>query len=236
VSNTNKPIPILLFADSICNVKLYDWQANVLLSFEAGNPTAAAACNFSGKTSTIFPVAALWVLYSFPRARVQYLSATGAQVKNQFFAALNRFRNRPAFAGWTWLETEVRTPAGGFLFGRATDAGGNIEGLHDQVDSPAALLVDEAKSIADNVLSALERCHTRFRLFMSSTGQASGGFYQIMTAKAHRWRTFRIPSSLCPHVSPDLIEADRLELKDSVFRIKHGAEWLYDAGKFDDKP
>ena len=26
------------------------------------------------------------------------------------------------------------------------------------------------------------------------------------------------------------IEADRQNLKDSVFRIKHGAEWLYDAG------
>ena len=33
------------------------------------------------------------------------------------------------------------------MFGRATDTGGNIEGLHDQHDSPAALLVDECKSI-----------------------------------------------------------------------------------------
>jgi phage terminase large subunit len=229
VSST-KPIPILLFADSSCNVKLYDWQANVLLNYEAGNPTAAACANFTGKTSTLFPIAALWTLYNFPRARVMYLSATGAQVKNQFFASLNRFRNRPAFSGWNWLETEVRTPQGGFLFGRATDTGGHIEGIHNQVDSPAALLVDEAKSIANDVLSALERCHTRYRLFASSTGGASGGFYEIMTAKAHRWRTFTIPSSLCPHVSPDLIEEDRLNLKDNVFRIKHGAEWLYDAG------
>ena len=35
---------------------------------------------------------------------------------------------------------------------------------------------------------------------------------------------------MCPHVSPAEIEADRENLKDSVFRIKHGAEWLYDAG------
>ena len=65
---------------------------------------------------------------------------------------------------------------------------------------------------------------------MSSTGAASGGFYQIMTAKAHLWRTFRVPSSECGHVSKTEIEADRENLKDSVFRIKHGAEWLYDAG------
>jgi hypothetical protein len=61
------------------------------------------------------------------------------------------------------------------------------------------LLVDECKSIRDEVL---ERCSTTFRLFMSSTGAAFGGFYQIMTAKAHLWRTFRIPSSICPHVDP----------------------------------
>jgi hypothetical protein len=159
-----------------------------------------------------------------------YLSATSAQVKNQLFASLERFRSRPALAGWTWLETEVRNPHGGFLFGRATDASGNIEGLHDQPDSPAAILVDEAKSIRDEVLDALERCHTTFRLFMSSTGQAFGGFYQICTAKAHLWKTFCIPSSLCPHVEPAAIKADRENLKDSVFRIKHGAEWLYDEG------
>jgi hypothetical protein len=160
-----------------------------------------------------------------------YLSATGAQVKNQFFAALNRFRFRPAFSGWSWLETEVRNREGGFLFGRATDTGGNIEGIHDQPDSPAALLCDEVKTIADDVLEALERCSTRFRLFMSSTGQAAGGFYQIMTAHAHLWRTFRVTSAMCPHVDPAAIEADRLQLKEGVFRIKHGAEFLYDAGE-----
>jgi hypothetical protein len=156
--------------------------------------------------------------------------ATGHQVKNQFFASLARFRDRPAFAGWNWLETELRTPHGGFLFGRATDTGGNIEGLHDQPDSPAGLLVDEAKSIRPEVLDALERCHTSYRLFMSSTGPAFGGFYQIMTAKAHLWRTFRVPSSMCPHVDQATIEADRENLKASVFAIKHDAEFLYDAG------
>jgi hypothetical protein len=92
-------------------------------------------------------------------------------------------------------------------------------------ESPAAILVDEAKSIRDEILDALERCHTSYRLFMSSTGSAFGGFYQLCTAKAHLWKTFRIPSSLCPHVEPATIEADRENLKDSVFRIKHGAEW-----------
>jgi phage terminase large subunit len=225
-----QPISILLFADSILGVHPYDWQSKILLNYEAGNQTAAACANFTGKTSCLFPIAALWTLYNFPRARLMYISATAHQVRNQFFASLNRFHHRPALAGWNWLETELRTPHGGFLFGRATDTGGNIEGLHDQPDSPAGLLVDEAKSIRPEVLDALERCHTTFRLFLSSTGPAFGGFYQIMTAKAHLWRTFRVPSSMCPHVDPATIEADRENLKASVFAIKHDAQFLYDAG------
>src|SRR5260221_1095256 len=230
-STVDKPeIPILLFADSILGIQPYDCQCEILLNCEAGIQTAAACANFTGKTSTVFPIAALWTLYSFPRARLMYLSATSAQVKNQFFASLDRFRYRPAFAGWTLLESEVRNPHGGFLFGRATDTSGNIEGLHDQPESPAAILVDEAKSIRDEVLDALERCHTSYRLFMSSTGAAFGEFYRICTAKSHLWKVFNIPSSLCPHVPLATIEADRENLKDNIFRIKHGAEWLYDEG------
>jgi hypothetical protein len=92
------------------------------------------------------------------------------------------------------------------------------------------LLIDEAKTIREEIFDTLERCHTTFRLFASSTGPASGGFYRICTSQADRWRTFRVPSSDCSHVSKAEIEADREHLKDNVFRIKHGAEWLYDSG------
>jgi hypothetical protein len=61
---------------------------------------------------------------------------------------------------------------------------------------------------------------------MSSTGRAAGGFYQICTAKAHLWRTFRVTSSMCPHVDPATIEADRLQLKENVFRIKHAPSFF----------
>jgi hypothetical protein len=78
-----------------------------------------------------------------------YMSATYDQVKNQFFAALSRFRARPAFTGWTWLENEVRNRDGGFLFGRSSDVGGFVEGIHDQHDSRAGLLID-----IDDIFSA----------------------------------------------------------------------------------
>jgi phage terminase large subunit len=59
---------------------------------------------------------------------------------------------------------------------------------------------------------------------------AFDGFYQIMTARSHLWRTFKVTSSMCPHVDPASIETDRENLKDNVFRIKHAAEFLYDEG------
>ena len=91
--NQPKPkIPILLFADSVLGIRPYDWQCQILLNYEVGNPTAAACANFTGRTSTVFPIAALWALYSFPQARLMYLSATSAQVKNQFFASLSQCR------------------------------------------------------------------------------------------------------------------------------------------------
>jgi hypothetical protein len=98
---TEPSIPILFFADEVLRVQPYDWQCRILLNYEAGHPTAVAAANFTGKTSTVFPICALWTLANFPTARVMYLSATGSQVEKQFFAALNRFRDLPAFASWS---------------------------------------------------------------------------------------------------------------------------------------
>jgi hypothetical protein len=86
-----KLIPILEFAYRIGFTNLYDWQARILLRYEGGEPTAAA-------------------LYNFPKARLMYMSATWLQVTNQFFASLSRFQGNRLFAGWQWLESEVRTP------------------------------------------------------------------------------------------------------------------------------
>jgi hypothetical protein len=80
-----------------------------------------------------------------------YMSVTWLQVTNQFVAGLERFREHRLFAGWQWLESEVRTASGGFLFGRSSDVAGFVEDIHDQHGSPAGLLIDEAKSIRDNI-------------------------------------------------------------------------------------
>ena len=136
---------------------------------------------------------------------------------------------RSSTAG-NFLREPWKNTSGGFVFGRSSDSAGFLEGIHDQHESPAALLIDECKSIPDAILETFERCHTSYRLFMSSTGQASGEFYRIMTAQSHLWRTFRVTSDMCSHISKVEIEADRENLKDSVFAVKHDARFLYDSG------
>src|SRR5271157_5146721 len=55
-------------------------------------------------------------------------------------------------------------------------------------------------------------------------------FHGSTSQRAGLTPTYRVSSEMCLHVSAAEIEADRENLKDSVFRIKHAAEWLYDAG------
>ena len=65
-----KLVPILEFAYRIGFTNFYDWQCKILLRYEAGEPTAAACANYTGKTSVIFPICALWTLANFSRSRL----------------------------------------------------------------------------------------------------------------------------------------------------------------------
>src|ERR1700730_2589045 len=223
-------ISILAFADSVLGIRPYEWQSRIVLRYESGDRVAAACANNTGKTSTVFPICALWSLWVYPRSRVQYITASGDQLKHQFFSYLRKYADRRAFAGWQWLEIEVRNRSSGMLWGRSTDSGGRIEGLHDEVDSPAALLVDEAKSILPEIADTLERCNAMFRFYASSTVPASGWFFDLMTAEDDRTKRFTVSSDMCGHVKAADIEKDREELKPNVFAIKHEAKFLYDSG------
>jgi hypothetical protein len=77
---TKRSIPILFFADDILGIHPYVAVPDSP-DYEAGHPVAIAAANFSGNTSTVFPICALWTLANFPTARIIYLSAIGSQVE-----------------------------------------------------------------------------------------------------------------------------------------------------------
>ena len=55
VSNCTLTMPLISILDFAWKLgfRLYDWQARILLRYEAGDRTAVAACNFSGKASLL---------------------------------------------------------------------------------------------------------------------------------------------------------------------------------------
>jgi len=85
-----KLVPILEFAYRIGFTNLYDWQAKVLLRYEAGEPVAAACANYPGKTSVIFPTAALWTLDNFPKARLMYIKRDRGKLANVHKAQIGK--------------------------------------------------------------------------------------------------------------------------------------------------
>ena len=147
--------PILAFADRVLGINHTTGNPD-LTQLRSRQSNRGSVANFTGKTSVVVPICALWTLYCYPRARVMYLSATGAQVKNQFFASLQRFQGRPAFAGWKWLETEGQDAERGVLIRqkRRIRVVTSREFMTN-LTVAAAIIVDEAKSIRDDVLDAL---------------------------------------------------------------------------------
>jgi hypothetical protein len=94
-------------------------------------------------------------------------------------------------------------------------------------------LVDEAKSVDEEIFEALSRCTASHRLYGSSTGAAFGFFHSLFTSRSAYWRTYRIRSTDCPHIPQSSIDADREADGEhsSTFRIKHLSEFLYDSGQ-----
>jgi hypothetical protein len=221
-------LPILPFCRSALGFSsLYDWQKRALCHVEAGHPTAIVAANGAGKTSTIFTAAALWCLYCWPDARIIVTSAGWDQLKKQFFASLHRFRNHPAFRGWTFLESEVRSAGLGYINGISVDNAGRAEGYHQREGSPVMILADECKSIADEVFTAFAKCTATFRIYGSAAGPASGAFYHCLTTQRNFWACVKARSFDCPHISRESIEIDRLRDGEHSpqFRQKHLAEF-----------
>jgi hypothetical protein len=118
---------ILEFIESVLSIRPYPWQRTTLAHIQAGHPTALTACNGAGKTSTIFVAAALWCLFNWTRARVVVTSASWSQLKKQFFEVIHQARFHSLFRSWTFNETEIRAPGGGFIVGVSTDEAGRVK-------------------------------------------------------------------------------------------------------------
>jgi hypothetical protein len=223
-------LPILPFVRSALCLDPYPWQQETLCHVAERHPTALVACNGAGKTSQVLPAAALWCLFSWPKARIVVTSSSWDQIRKQLFMSAHQFRSLPIFRGWEFLETEIRSGQGGFITGISVDDPGRAEGFHQRSDSPVMILADECKTIDDAIFTAFAKCTATFRLYASSAGPARGTFYSCFTTQRNFWACITAKSSDCPHIPPESIEMDREQYgpHSPIFRNKHLAEFCGD--------
>jgi hypothetical protein len=196
-------LSMVQFAVVVLGLKLYVWQAAVMASVAKGIPTAAVTPNGAGKTSIIIKTAALWCLHEYPGSTVVVTSATFRAVRAQVFGALEQDKGK--FAGWTWNETEITDARGGRIIGFSTDSGAKFEGFHAYPDRPLMIIIDEAKTVADDIFVAVDRCQPTFLLYISSPGGNFGRFHDAF--KNARFAAFEVGSQDCPHITPEYIAA-----------------------------
>ena len=88
-----------------------------------------------------------------------HTSGSWTQLTEQLFMGLREFSTKALFRGWSFLDSEIRTPQGGFAVGVSVDDPRRIEGWHSKLGSPVMFVVEEAKSIRDAIFQSFRRVY-----------------------------------------------------------------------------
>ncbi len=204
------------FACEILKMPLYKWQRQILTWFEDTRIRAQGAAttpNGAGKSSGVIAALALWCLAVHPMARVIITTKDGKQLDSQLKPALWKYK--PKFASWGWVTSpriQISSPTGGFIQAYTTNDEARAEGYHkDSFEGgawrgPLIIIVDEAKSVEDSILEAIDRCTYTGLLYISSPGLMMGGFYDAFTRNRSLYKTRKVSLEECPHIPKERIE------------------------------
>lgn len=212
-----------------------DAQRRVLDAIDRANKVTVRTCNGAGKTTMILPTAVLGFMTFYPRSKVVITSGVERQVRGQVFPALRSCEK--SLKGWDFTDTQITAPNGSVAVGFSTNEGGRFEGWHGNKnplydlarhDGPLMIVVDEAKSIKQQIYDAIDRCTVQKLILASSCGGSSGEFYNSHTKNAAFWSTHKIAAGDCPHVdhakNAELIA--RRGIDDPLVRSKVFAEFM----------
>jgi len=195
-----------------------------------GIPTALLAANASGKTKRVIAPLLLWLLFSFPRSVGKMTSGSWQQIQEQLLPTFAEFKPRLAGLGWNWLDGWIESPQGGFISVFSTDQPGRAEGFHGTPEAPLMYIIDEAKSVSDQIFAASDRCTAQYRLFASSTGSPAGRLYDCFNRLKEFYYGIRITSFECPHIPEETRERDKKMWgeSDPWYRSRHLSEFSDD--------
>lgn len=205
------------WAQFYLGMECYDWQKRVLMDLFFGKwsreknkwirkNVALRAANGSGKTANCATPAVLYFATMHRRSQVVISSGVFRQVKEQLFGYLHDLKPRLG-SDWEMNATDFRAPTGTRGVGFAAAEPGKFEGFHRK-GTPSALLVvlDECKSIPDEIFQAVCRCQPSHLLCMSSPGEARGWFYDAFHKNKDHWSTHHVTAYDCPHITPEWIK------------------------------
>lgn len=198
----------LWFAEVKLGTKLYDWQAEILEYFDSPSTRIKASLctpNGAGKSERIVACLALWWLTVNKRGKVVITTRDSKQLDNQIQPALRNHQGK--FEGWKFIDREITTPTGGRCVLFTTDEPGRAEGWHKEndLDGPLLIIVDEAKSVPQEIFQAIDRCTFNALLYVSSPGVRSGRFFDTFSGSMG-FHTVKVGLKDCPHISKDRID------------------------------
>lgn len=200
----------ITFGEKTLGYNLYDWQCEVLAPFNNAFRemvhVSLMTPNGSGKSAVCIPTLVLGWLALYPQGRVVLTTADGKQLDGQIMPAINSHRAK--FPYWTFIEREVRTPTGARFVAFTTDQAGRAEGWHklDDRNGPLLMIVDEAKTVPDDIFTSVDRCTYNALLLTSSPGRMSGRFFETQNNEALGYRRIRVGLKDCPHIGQDRID------------------------------
>jgi len=209
----------------------YGWQAAILNAcWEYGARVPVRTCNGSGKSSYVIPILAASWCAAFPGSTVVITTASLAQGELQLWPVI---QNLAASVGWQTSARKISAPKidpivpPAQIALRVTNSAENFEGFHEKAyvgtndivyPAPLLIIADEAKSIDPKIFTAIKRCQPSVILYVSTTGEDNGAFYDACMNNNGLWQTegtwngttypFIIPYTQCPHIMNTRIRQD----------------------------
>lgn len=204
-------------------VKIHDWQRDILLElgrkrvdFETIKAMLVAA-NGSGKSQYVLAPFAVWLALTKKQSLTVITTASGEQLDTQACRYITSICNNinqmyQGVFGYNVFLCNYREIRGNitksFIDLFATDEPGKAEGRHPiSATGEFVVIVDEAKTVDDDIFVALNKCNGQTRrLEISSPGDCSGYFYKNWTNPKYSCYRRKVTAYDCPHLRAKEIE------------------------------
>lgn len=191
-----------VFAQVFLGLPLYKKQADVLKEFEEeGAKVGLRAANGVGKTAMIVAPLIVWHLKMFPKGIVVSTAGVARQIEDQLQRYLRDYCSKLGIRDI--VQGKIRNGEGGEWSGFTANDAGKFEGYHGNTkETPLMIIIDEAKSVSDDIFTAIDRCTHQRLLVTSSPGACQGRFYETFSRNPQGFKLHHISRRDCPHLDP----------------------------------